>query len=195
MPLGGAEGETSGYCTGREDMILWSSEKLEQAFAAGELDSWTKVKYMMVPVMVGHLYTPFYVVRPVYGERAPAINYLFSFFFAMVALYLTYWGLKRCFIANREIDGKAFFERIAVLAVPIFFRIVAATILASLLLGFVVGVLVDWIPAVTHWVPILFSAFTPILAYATYVMLTNSIRRFGTLLKAGATNGCLTEPA
>ncbi len=30
---------------------------------------------------------------------------------------------------------------------------------------------------------ILFAAFTPILTFVTYVMLTNSIRRFGKLIK------------
>ncbi len=29
-------------------MILWSSKELERALAGGELDSWTKVKYVML---------------------------------------------------------------------------------------------------------------------------------------------------
>jgi len=70
-------------------MILWSSEELERALAAGELDSWTKVKYVIVPAVIGSLSTPFYVFRPIYGVRAPAINSLFSLIFAIVSAYLT----------------------------------------------------------------------------------------------------------
>ena len=170
-------------------MILWSSKELERALVGGELDSWTKVKYVMVPAVMGSLSVPSYVFRPLYGERAPAINSLFSLIFAIVTVYLTYWGLKRCFTANREIEGAAFFERLTVLGVPILIRIVVVTLLVSVVLLVILGHLKDRVPWLFHRAGIVFSAFTPIIAFAEYVMLTNSIRRFGRLLKARESAG------
>ncbi len=88
-------------------MILWSSKELERALAGGELDPWTKVKYVIVPAVIGSLSVPSYVFRPIYGERTPGID----------------------------------------------------------------------------------SLFTPIIAFAYYAMLTNSIRRLGRLLKAQQSAG------
>ncbi len=170
-------------------MILWSSKELEQALAGGELDSWTKVKYIIVPAVIGSLSTPFYVFRPIYGKEAPAINTLFSLIFAIAAAYLSYWGVKRCFIANREIDGKAFFERTAVLALPIFVRIMVVVLLVSVALLIVIGNLKDRVPVLFQRSGIIFSAFTPIITFAAYVMLTNSIRRFGRLVRAKESAG------
>jgi len=165
-------------------MILWSSEQLEQALADGELDSWTKVKYMMIPAVLASLSTPFYVLHPVYGERAPAIYSLFSFLFHVLAAYVTYWGFKRCFAANNQIDGKAFFERLAVLWIPIFIRILVFSVLGGIALLFVLGHLKERAPTLFRIGPILFSAFNPVIAFATFTMLVNSIRRLGRLIKA-----------
>jgi hypothetical protein len=164
-------------------MILWSSRELEQALAGGELDAWSKVKYLMVPAVLGSLSVPFYVLRPVYGTRAPALNSLFSLLFAILTAYLVCWGLKRCFIANNKIDGKAFFERVAILVVPILLRIIVVGIFGSLAMLIVIVNLRDRVPALFHRGSILFSAFSLILTYATYVMLVNSIRRLGKLLE------------
>ncbi len=164
-------------------MILWSSRRLEQALARGQLDSWTKVKYVIVPAVIGSLFLPSYALRPHYGERTPAINFLFSLIFAIVNAYLSYWGLKRCFLANRDIDGQAFFERTAVLGVPIFIRIITAVIPGSIALLIVIGSLKDRVPMLFHRAGIVFAALTPIITFVTYLMLTNSIRRFGRLIK------------
>ncbi len=171
------------------NMILWSSKELELALTRGELDSWAKVKYLMVPAVIGSLSVPSYVFRPIYGAKAPAINSLFSLVFAIVAVYLTYWGLKRCFIANRDINGQAFFERTAVLGVPILIRVITVVIPTSVALLLVIGSLKDRVPMLFHRAGILFSAFTPITTFAIYMMLTNSIRRFGRLVKAKESAG------
>jgi hypothetical protein len=164
-------------------MILWSSRELERALAGGALDAWTKVKYLMVPAVLGSLSVPFYVFRPIYGTRAPALNTLFSLIFVLVTVYIVYRGLKRCFTANNEIDGKAFFERMAILAIPIMIRIIAVSIPASIALLIIVGRFKDQVPMLSRVTPIIFSSFGPIITFATYVMLVNSIRRLGKLLE------------
>jgi hypothetical protein len=172
-----------------KNMILWSSKELEQALAWGQLDSWTKVKYVIVPGVIGSLSVPLYVFRPLYGARAPALNSLFSLIFAIATAYLFYRGMKKCFTVNRQIDGEAFFERTAVLALPIFIKIITVVIPTSIALLMVLGHLKDRVPMLFHRSGIVFSAFTPIITYAQYVMLTNSIRRFGKLVKAKEPTG------
>ena len=165
-------------------MILWSSTRLEQALASGQLDSWTKVKYLIVPAIVGSFAVPFYVFHPVYGQKAPALNALFSLIFGIVTAYLYYWGIKRCFIANSSIDGEAFFERLIVLGVPVLLRIIAVVAPLTIVLLIILGNIKDRFPMVWYRAGILFSAFAPITTFATYVMLTNSIRRFGRFVLA-----------
>jgi hypothetical protein len=116
------------------------------------------------------------------GQRAPAINTLFSFAFGIVTAYLYYWGIKRCFVANSEIDGEAFSERPAVPGVPILIRIIAVVTAVTIALLIVLGNIKDRFPRVWYRADILFSACAPITTFATYVMRTNSIRRFGRLV-------------
>jgi hypothetical protein len=170
-------------------MILWSSERLEQALADGELDPWAKAKYIMVPAALGALATPFYVLHPIYGQRAPAINSAVSFALNVLAAYITWQGIKRCFVANNEIDGKAFFERTGVLAVPVAIRVITLTVLCSVVLLFVIGSLKERVPMLYQRASILFAAFNPIIAYAIWTMLMSSIQRLGKLIAARQPSG------
>jgi hypothetical protein len=110
-------------------MILWSSRKLEHALAGGQLSSWSKVKYLMLPSILGSMSLPFYIVQPRYGaEESMLVETILS----ILAAFLTYWGIKQCFHANQQIDDKYFFERFAVLFVPPFVRATAAVLLIGI---------------------------------------------------------------
>jgi hypothetical protein len=165
-------------------MILWSSRKLEHLLASGQLASWAKVKYLIVPAVLGSLATPFYVLRPIYGQRAPALNALFALTFAIMSAYLVYWGIKRCFHINEGIDGKDFFERLAVLVVPVWVRLIVVAVPGSIALLVIVGQLRERVPILFERASIFFSALGPILTYALYSMLNRSFRRLGELVKA-----------
>jgi len=62
-------------------------------------------------------------------------------------------------------------------------------LLASITLLIVLANLKDRFPMFFNRSGILFSAFTPILTFVMYIMLTNSIRRFGRLVKAKESAG------
>lgn len=164
-------------------MILWSSRKLEQALASGQLDSWTKVKYLLVPVVLGALSGPFYVFRPVYGQKAPPIVSIFFFISAVLSAFLVYWGIRACFRVNRKIDGNMFFERFAVLTIPVLIKVAVFFFFFSFILVVAVGFLKDRVSAMYLWIPIIISALSPITIYALYSMLRNSFERFGRLLE------------
>ncbi len=164
-------------------MILWSSRKLEQALASGQLDSWTKVKYLLVPVVLGALLGPFYVFRPVYGQKAPLINSLFSFICAVLSAFVVYWGIKICFRINNKIDGNRFFERLAVLTIPVLIKVAVFFFFFSFILVMVFRFLKDRVPILFQWMPIIISALGPIVTYTLYSMLRNSFERFGRLVE------------
>ena len=162
-------------------MIVWSSKKLERALARGEITAWGKVKYLILPAVMSVLFGPFYVIRPLFGERPPALNSFFSFVFAVLAAYLTYWGIKRCFRQNEQIDGKVFFERFVVLVVPPAICVIAIVVPTSVALLMLAVALREQIPFLFRRAPVLIAALGPLGTYALYSMARNSFRRFGEL--------------
>ena len=164
-------------------MIIWSSKKLEQALAKGELDSWTKVKYLIIPAILATLSGPFYIIRPIYGQKAPSLNSLFTFIFAIVMSYLTYWGIRKCFRENCQIDEKIFFERFAVLSVPVLVRLIAIfTPVTIILMTILYGFMKNRFPDSLDRVSIGITAFGPIITYVMYQMLSTSFHRLGELI-------------
>jgi hypothetical protein len=169
-------------------MIIWSSQKLERAFAQGKLTPWSKVKYLILPAVISSLFGPAYVIKPRYGSRPPGFNMLFSLFFAVLTAYLTYRGIRGCLRQNDQIDGKAFFERFVVLGVPPMFR------LAAIIIPLSVGMMIIFAqfpqyPVLRVRGPIAVAALSPLATYAFYAMLRNSIRRFGEMKKTEELEG------
>jgi len=164
-------------------MILWSSRKLEQALARGQLDPWKKVKYLLVPVIMGALIGPFYIFRPVYGQKPPLIYSLLSFICAILSAFVVYWGIKICFRINNKIDGNRFFERLAVLTIPALIKVAVFFFSFSIIFVVVVGSLKNRVTIMYQWTPIIFSVLGPVSTYTMYSMIRNSFERFGRLLE------------
>ena len=167
-----------------QKMIIWSSRKIEQALAKGELDAWTKVKYLIIPAILATLSGPFYIIRPVYGQKPPAINSLFSFIFAILMSYLTYWGIRKCYRENCQIDSKRFFERYAVLGVPVMIRLIAIFTPTTIILGTILYRFIkNHFPDSLDHVSIGISALGPIITIVMYRMLSASFHRLGELTR------------
>jgi hypothetical protein len=164
-------------------MILWSSRKLEHALAVGQLDPWTKVKYLLVPVVMGIFSGPFYILRPVYGQKPPPIYSLVSFICAVLSAFIAYWGIKICFSINNKIDGNRFFERLAVLTVPVLIKVAVFFFSFSLIFVVVFSSLKDRVSSLFQWTYIIISALNPIVTYTMYSMIRNSFERFGRLVE------------
>ncbi len=159
-------------------MILWSSRKLEEALAKGWLSGWTKVKYLIIPAVITALWGPFFLLEPRYGQRPSAINLPFQLIFSILSAFITYWGIKKCFTINSNADGKDFFERLAVLTLPVLIRIMVYSV-AFFILGAVILKIMEWELFTFEIAPSIFSALNPIFTFILYSMLINSFRRFG----------------
>jgi len=141
-----------------------------------------KVKYLIVPMIFSTLMGPPVIFSPRYGQTPPALNSLFSFIFAVVSAYLIYWGIKKCYLLNRQIDSKAFFERIILLSLPITVRLVVFMIPTSIALLVLLALLRDQFPGLLKRASIIFSALGPVVLYVNFVMLESSFRRLGRLI-------------
>ena len=163
-------------------MIIWSTHKLERALARGELTPWGKVKYLVLPAVISALFGSAYVITPRYGMSPPEFNGLFSLLFGVLTAYLTYRGIRHCLRQNEQIDGKAFFERFAVLSVPPMFRVAAFIVPASIGMMILFAQFPQF-PVLRFRGPIAIAALSPPATYAFYWMLGNSIRRFGEMVR------------
>jgi hypothetical protein len=167
-------------------MICISSKKLEHVLAERKLDSWAKVKYLILPSVFAVLFSgPYYVIRPYYGDRSPGmnINDIVLLLCGIISAYLTYRGIKQCFQSNQEIDGKAFFERFTILFVPPFIQIMVLSILLCLSILIPAGIFRKEIPFLYKYSTIFTAILCPVVIYILYLLIRNSFIRFGKLIK------------
>ena len=164
-------------------MVLLSSRKLEQVLADGKIETWSKVKYLILPAVLGSLVVPFHIISPWYGPKEPALNIFVSVPCNILTAYLTFWGIKRAFLENLKIDGAAFFERFAMLCVPPMIRVMAVTLLLSLVVTFSRIPVPEEGSLVFTRASIFFSVLGPILTFAVYSMVRRSFQRLGELIR------------
>ena len=163
-------------------MVLLSSRKLEQVLADGKLETWSKVKYLILPAVLNSLAAAFYI-RPWYGPKEPALNIFVSVPCNILTAYLTFWGIKRAFLENQKIDGVAFFERFAMLCVPPMIRVMTVTFLLSLAVAYSRIPVPEEGSLVFTRASIFFSVLGPILTFAVYSMVRRSFQRLGELIR------------
>ncbi len=165
-------------------MFFLSSKELEYVLAEKKLDSWEKVKYLILPIVLGALFSkPFFLIQPHYGMRMPYIDMLVFVICGILSAFLTYSGIKKCFYTNKITDDKAFFERFAILSVPPLFKIVAISIVLSLGILVAASKLREEIPFLFKHVSIFISLLGPITTYIFYILIDNSLFRLRELIK------------
>jgi amino acid transporter len=164
-------------------MIWMSSKKLECALAEKKLDSWAKVKYLILPAVIGALAGPAYIIRPYYGYRMPSAHMLAFTLCGVIAMFIVYRGIKQCFYANKNIDDKDFFERFVILGVPPLFKVAILSILLFFLIFIPISKLREEIPFLHKHSYIFTSLLSPILSYILYFFIRNSFIRLGELMK------------
>lgn len=165
-------------------MIWLSSKKLECALVEKKLDSWAKVKYLILPAILGMcLGGPAYIIRPYYGRHMPNTHLLAFTLCGIISAFLVYRGIKQCFYTNKNIDDKDFFERFAILGVPPLFQVAILAILLFFLILIPISKLREEIPILYKHSYIFTSSLSPIVTYIFYFLIKNSFIRLGELMK------------
>ena len=166
-------------------MIIFSSRKLEQTLAAGGLSSWAKVKYIIVPAVVASLCSVPYIIGPKYAEdQRPMLNILVSVLCVIASAFLTYFGIKKCYLTNESLDKSAFFERFCILSMPPLAKLTVAFLPASIIALIFMTHLKDSHPLLHKRFPMVLSVAGPVITWFYYTMVDRSLRRFGALIQS-----------
>ena len=160
-------------------MIIFSSKKLEHALANDSLSGWNKVKYIILPVLIMSLFSPPYIVSPIYGEHPPMLNGLIGFICLIFNLIITYRGIKKCFETNQQTDAKLFFERFFILSVPVLMKFLVIIVPLTIVPSVVAYYLKDSFPVFYKRLPIVFSILIPLTSWIYYHLISRSIERVG----------------
>jgi len=161
-------------------MKIWSSRLLEKEFAEGKLSEWKKTKYLMLPIILSSLLAgPIYLVTPNYGTSFPPINIIFALISNIIIAFVTFFGIRMVYRANKKIDGERFVERFIILSVPIYIKF----IVFSLPVFFVLMLLFIRTLNMRDIFPLFLRVIFPFVMFWFYYLIFKSIKRFGTHLE------------
>lgn len=168
-------------------MRLWSSEILEIELAREQLSEREKVKYLLLPILLGAcLGGPITWLAPRYGLRPPRFDVLVALLNSLLMVAVTIYGIRKAYRANRRIDGRNFIERYAILVLPVSFRfaallvplLVAAHVALRFLDSRIAGGMANLYP--------FYRLVFPLAMLGFYQMLARSFSRFGGHLRRAA---------
>lgn len=155
-------------------MVLFSPSKLENQLATESLTTWEKAKYLFLAVVVSALTGPAYWIAPAIQPRNYGIVQSIQNISAIVGLYVTYKGIKKCYDINENKDH--FIERFICLRVP-------WTVLFTLILTPACLILIYVLKQIfteNRDIPFLvISLSAPLVIYIFYHCMSNSFRKLG----------------
>jgi len=168
-------------------MRLWSSTLLENELAEGKLSEWEKVKYLLLPLILGSLSGgPLHFLTPRYGPKQPSYEFLSCLFGGVLLAIATFYGIRQGYRSNQKIDGQYFIERFTVLSVPIFIRFAVFFTPAVFILICIVIMLDRVFPGIKGYISHILRIIFPFILYWMYLMISHSFERFGEQLKSKA---------
>ena len=164
-------------------MIIFSSRKLEQAIAQDSLPNWEKAKYAILPAIISMLLIgPTYIVRPLYGAKPPFLNSIITFLFNVVAAFIIFYGIRKCFRTNEETDRKEFLARYAILSVPVLIKFLLIFIPITFVLIIIIDAMSGTNQETFKGFPVSISILSTLLVYLYYCLLNRSFARLRELI-------------
>jgi hypothetical protein len=168
---------------GSKLMILISSTKLEHKIVNNELTQWEKTKYIIVMTAFYGFAGPIYVITPAFGPKQPEWNDVISFLSSVAFVFITYFGIKKCYRNNKTIDDADFIERFTILSVPMTIRFILLCLPALLLLAFILSTLTEDDETRQVLFYLLINVTGAIAAIIYYAFLNRSFLRLELLMK------------
>jgi len=171
-------------------MILISSSKLERKIAENALTAWGKTKYIIVYFALFSI-SPIYILAPSFGPKPPPGYFLVSFLSIIASVFITYFGIKKCYQTNKTFDDAHFIERFMLLSVPTTIKFMLSLLPALFLIAVVAtSISVDrkfHKEATSN----LWHIVSPIAMIMYYVLINRSFQRFVTFKKMGSHNNSI----
>lgn len=168
-------------------MRLWSSEILEAELARGQLSEREKVKYLLLPLLLaGFIGGPLALLAPRYGVRPPRFDSLVALVNGILMVWATFYGMKKTYRANQQIDGRHFIERYTVLVLPVNVRFLVVMIPLLVVLSVSLRVLGRGLAGGPDSLHPFYRLIFPLATLVFYHLLTRSFIRFGRHLRRAA---------
>jgi hypothetical protein len=165
-------------------MILISSSELERQIAENALTSWEKTKYIILITAMYCLNGPIYILAPSFGSKPPLGNSLVSLLSSITFVFITYWGIKKCYHTNKTCDDAHFIERFTLLSVPMTIIFTLFFVPAFLLLAFFSSLFVGEDRQINKdMILYSFRVLSTVGMLVYYILLNRSFQRFVILMK------------
>lgn len=157
-------------------MIIFSPQKLEQQLANEELTTWEKTKYLVLAVVVSAFAGPLFWISPTVKEQHIGFTVLIQLLTALIGLYITYKGIKKCYATNNK--ENEFIERFICLRVP--WTVTFGLVLAPLSI-IIIYVAKKIFPQVPDLASLIIYICSPLITFIYYKALNNSFTRINTM--------------
>lgn len=153
-------------------MIIFSPAKLEREISSGALTTWEKVKYLFLATVVAAVSGPVYWLAPVIKPRDYNTISLIQNLSAIIGLFITYYGIKKCYNTNTEKED--FIELFICLRVPWTVLFTVILVPTSLVLIYSLKRIFNDNPDIPYLV---ISISAPLVIYTYYHFLNGSFQR------------------
>lgn len=168
-------------------MRLWSSEILEIELAREQLSEREKAKYLLLPLLfAGFIGGPLALLAPRYGVRPPRFDSLVALANGILMVWATFYGFRKIYRANQQIDGRNFIERYTVLVLPVNVRFLVAMIPLLVVLSVALRVLGRGFTDSSDSLQPFYRLIFPLATLVFYHLLARSFIRFGRHLRRAA---------
>ncbi len=163
--------------------IIWlSSKKMENAIANRMLSNQSRFTYLFLTYFLFSLSGPVYLVTPKFRSDGTEYQALMSLIVWFIDIYITYSGIKKCYMTNRSIDDFEFIERFTILNIRIFCKCIVIVLPISLMITWWFKLMGFSYNSATIEFQGLFVILAPFAIYTYYYFLNKSFMRLKALL-------------
>lgn len=164
-------------------MILISSRKLENKIPKNELTDWEKTKYLIFMFIFSGTAAFFSLLKPNFGPEPPRWDTIITLSSCIASVLISYFGIKKCYLINKEVDNAHFIERFVILSVPMITKFLLFNVSAFILYIIIWAYLFGKEQPSKDLTYYLFSGIGIIIGIAFYVFLTRSFHRLALLME------------
>lgn len=168
-------------------MILISSKKTEIAISENTFSSKSKFRFLFFTYFL-LVPEPVFLITPEFKGDGTVYDPFITLIAWMLYVYITYRGIKKCYLKNIEIDDSNFIERFTILNIPILIKFILIILPLSLLMTWGAKNSGFEYNYETVGYQTFFAILTPLVTYIYYYVLNESFERLGNLLINGNNN-------
>ncbi len=167
---------------GKHGMIPISSKKAEIAISQNNISSKSKFKYVFLTFFLLSP-EPVYLITPEFGGDGTVYDPFLSFLSWLLFIYISYLGIKKCYLKNKQIDDSNFIERLIILNVPVLIKFILIILPLTFIMTWGAKTSGFEYNYQTVGYQAFFAILVPLVTYIYYYILNESFERLSKLIK------------